>query len=98
MDVKKGLPLGMFEDSKYKPCELQLRPGDKLYLYTDGVNEAMNNEGEQLGNERFLAEANEAWNLAPDQFDEAIRQAIAGFSGGAEQSDDITTISIKIIT
>ncbi|MDR0409490.1 MAG: PP2C family protein-serine/threonine phosphatase, partial [Spirochaetaceae bacterium] len=94
MDVKKGLALGIFEDSKYKLCELQLHPGDKLYMYTDGVNEAMNNEGEQLGNERFLAKANEAWHLESDQFDVAIRQTIDSFSGDAEQSDDITTMTI----
>jgi sigma-B regulation protein RsbU (phosphoserine phosphatase) len=97
IELKKGIPLGMFENSKYKLCELQLHPGDKLYLYTDGVNEAMNNDGEQLGNERFLAKANELRHLEPDQFDEGIRQTIAEFAGSAEQSDDITTIAIAYI-
>jgi sigma-B regulation protein RsbU (phosphoserine phosphatase) len=97
MELKKGIPLGMLEDSKYKLCELQLHPGDKLYLYTDGVNEAMNNDGEQLGNERFLAKANELRHLEPNKFDEEIRQTIADFAGSAEQSDDITTIAIAYI-
>jgi sigma-B regulation protein RsbU (phosphoserine phosphatase) len=97
MELKKGIPLGMLEDSKYKLCELQLHPGDKLYLYTDGVNETMNNDGEQLGNERFIAKANEVRELDPDQFDEAIRQTIVSFADGAEQSDDITTVAISYI-
>jgi sigma-B regulation protein RsbU (phosphoserine phosphatase) len=97
MELKKGIPLGMLENSKYTLCELLLHRGDKLYLYTDGVNEAMNTNGEQLGNERFLAKANEVWDLNPDQFDEAIRQAISDFAGGAEQSDDITTMAINYI-
>jgi sigma-B regulation protein RsbU (phosphoserine phosphatase) len=97
MELKKGIPLGMLEDSKYKVGELQLRPGDKMYLYTDGVNEAMNTEEEQLGNERFLARANELRHLNPDQFDEAIRQTIVSFANGAEQSDDITTMAISYI-
>ncbi|MDR2053626.1 MAG: SpoIIE family protein phosphatase [Treponema sp.] len=97
MELKKGIPPGMLEDSKYTLCEIFLHRGDKLYLYTDGVNEAMNINGEQWGNERFLAKANEVRDLNPDQFDEAIRQAIAGFVGGAEQSDDITTMAINYI-
>jgi sigma-B regulation protein RsbU (phosphoserine phosphatase) len=97
MELKKGIPLGMLEDSKYKHCEIQLHSGDKLYLYTDGVNEAMNNDGEQLGNERFLAKANEVRNLEPNDFNDMIRQAIAGFANGAEQSDDITTMAITYL-
>jgi sigma-B regulation protein RsbU (phosphoserine phosphatase) len=97
MELKKGIPLGMLEDSKYKLCELQMRPGDKLYMYTDGVNEAMNNDGEQLGNERFLGRANDLRHLNPDQFDEKIRQTIISFANGAEQSDDITTMAINFI-
>jgi serine phosphatase RsbU (regulator of sigma subunit) len=57
----------------------------------------MNNDGEQLGNERFLAKANELRHLEPDQFDEGIRQTITDFAGSAEQSDDITTIAIAYI-
>jgi sigma-B regulation protein RsbU (phosphoserine phosphatase) len=97
MELKKGIPLGMFEGSKYTLCEFQIKPGDKLYLYTDGVNEAMNGNGEQLGNERFLAKANEVRSLNPDEFDEAIRQTIVSFADGAEQSDDITTMAITYI-
>jgi sigma-B regulation protein RsbU (phosphoserine phosphatase) len=94
MELKKGLPLGMMEGSTYHLCEIPLHAGDKLYLYTDGVNEAMNLDDEQLGNARFLAKANEVRDLEPDQFDEAIRQAVAAFVGDAEQSDDITTVAI----
>jgi sigma-B regulation protein RsbU (phosphoserine phosphatase) len=97
MELKKGIPLGMFEGSKYTLGKFQIKPGDKLYLYTDGVNEAMNGNGEQLGNERFLAKANEVRSLNPDEFDEAIRQTIVSFADGVEQSDDITTMAINYI-
>jgi sigma-B regulation protein RsbU (phosphoserine phosphatase) len=97
MELKKAIPLGMFENSKYTLCKFQIKPGDKLYLYTDGVNEAMNEKGEQWGNERFLARANEVWRLGPDEFDAAIRQTIVSFADGAEQSDDITTMAITYI-
>jgi sigma-B regulation protein RsbU (phosphoserine phosphatase) len=97
MELKKGIPPGMMEESKYKLCFTQLQRGDRLYLYTDGINEAMNPDGEQFGNERFLAAANKYRDLPPQQFDEAIRQEVVLFTNGAEQSDDITTIAISYL-
>jgi sigma-B regulation protein RsbU (phosphoserine phosphatase) len=95
MEVKKGIPLGMFEQSRYKLSIHQLHPGDKLYLYTDGINEAMNLNGEQFGNKSFLEAANRIIHLPPMEFDEAIRREVYAFANGAEQSDDITTVAVS---
>jgi sigma-B regulation protein RsbU (phosphoserine phosphatase) len=97
MRLKKGTPLGMFEESRYCPEEMDLRAGDKLYLYTDGVNEAMNAKEEQFGNRRFLEKANACRDLPPEGFDEAIRRELVLFAAGAEQSDDITTLAMAYI-
>jgi sigma-B regulation protein RsbU (phosphoserine phosphatase) len=94
MPLQKGIPPGMMEESRYKLSLTQLLPGDKLYLYTDGVNEAMNKAGEQFGNERFLHTANLFRDLSPEDFDKAIRNEVCVFVNGAEQSDDITTVAI----
>jgi sigma-B regulation protein RsbU (phosphoserine phosphatase) len=94
MQLEKGLPLGMFTESRYTCCALDLRSGDKLYLYTDGINEAMNEAEEQFGNQRFLEKANVHRDLAPEAFDEAVRRELLLFTAGAEQSDDITTLAI----
>jgi sigma-B regulation protein RsbU (phosphoserine phosphatase) len=76
---------------------MQLSPGDRIYLYTDGVNEAMNPEGKELGNDAFLEAANKFRDLPPEEFDNAIRKVITEFANGAEQSDDITTMAISYI-
>jgi sigma-B regulation protein RsbU (phosphoserine phosphatase) len=94
MKLEKGVPPGMFGDSRYQSCEVSLQAGDKLYLYTDGVNEAMNKGGELFGNGRFLEKANAFRDLPPEEFDQAVRQELALFAQGAEQSDDITTLAI----
>ena len=83
---KGGRFLGMFEDATYRANVLKLRRGDTLYLYTDGVTEAMNARGEQFGERRLCAE------LASGG--ERIREAIAEFVGAAEQSDDLTGMAI----
>jgi sigma-B regulation protein RsbU (phosphoserine phosphatase) len=97
MKLEKGAPLGIFEDSRYQSCELDLHAGDKLYLYTDGINEAMNRGGEQFGNLRFLEKANTFHALPPEAFDQAIRREIVLFAKEAEQSDDITTLAISYL-
>jgi sigma-B regulation protein RsbU (phosphoserine phosphatase) len=94
MKLEKGIPLGLFSNSQYRYCEMDLQTGDRLYLYTDGVNEAMNGKGEQFGNDRFLEKANAFRDFLPEEFDGAIRRELGLFVQGAEQSDDITTLAI----
>ena len=92
---KHGLVVGFMEGVPYKDVEFTLEPGDKLFLYTDGVSEAQNSEDELFGYDRMLA----ALNVDPDADEERIianvRQAIADFVGDAEQFDDITMLCLE---
>jgi sigma-B regulation protein RsbU (phosphoserine phosphatase) len=92
LELKRGLPLGVEENFPYKSSEITLSPGDRLYLYTDGVNEAENSQGEQFGNQRLLDTANRYRDLPIKEFDLAFRASLSEFVNGAEQSDDITTL------
>jgi sigma-B regulation protein RsbU (phosphoserine phosphatase) len=84
--------MGVEEDFLYSSSEITLSGGDRLYLYTDGVNEAENPQGEQFGNERLLDAANRYRDLPIREFDLAFRAGLSEFVNGAEQSDDITTL------
>lgn len=81
-----GRFLGMFEDASYRANVLKLGRGDILYLYTDGVTEAMNAKGEQYGERRFCAEIKTGKRR--------IKEAVDEFVAGAEQSDDMTGMAI----
>ena len=83
---KGGRFLGMFEDAAYRANVLRLGRGDALYLFTDGVTEAMNAKGEQFGERRLCAEIASGGRR--------IREAISEFVAGAEQSDDLTGMTI----
>ena len=52
---RTNLPLGMFPDTGYEQEELQVDSGDRLFLYTDGLTEALSSEGEPFGNDRLLS-------------------------------------------
>ena len=92
---KCGLFLGTFDTAKYRQETIDLRPGDELILYTDGVNEAFSLDEEEYGNDRldaFLAAHN---NMRPEELVRALRGDVAAWAEGAEQSDDITILVME---
>ena len=92
---KHGLVIGAMDGVRYKDYELQLAPGDKLFVYTDGVPEATNADGALFGIERMLAALNEDAAAAPEQLLHHVRSAVDGFVKDAEQFDDLTMLCLE---
>ena len=92
---KHGLVAGSMEGIQYKEYELQLGPGDKLFVYTDGVLEARGAGKEQFGTERMLAALNGNRDADPEQTLKDVRGAVDGFVKDAEQFDDITMLCLE---
>ena len=80
---------------KYKEYEIQLEPGSKLFLYTDGVPEAADAESSMFGMERMLTELNADSDASPDGTLKNMRAAVDAFVSGAEQFDDITMLCLE---
>ena len=93
-----GLILGMLPETPYEIGACILKEGDTLLMYTDGVNEAMNSNDQEFGESRlreFLVKNCSALNV--QQLNENIIQELKNFSAGAQQSDDITLLTMQII-
>lgn len=86
--------LGLFEAWDCTIAERQLRPGDTLVLYTDGITESFNDAGEEFGEHRLTEAIVKYSNLAPDDAITAILAEVQKFSG-VEQHDDLTLIAAK---
>jgi serine phosphatase RsbU (regulator of sigma subunit) len=86
--------VGLFEDWECTMEECELAPGDSLLLYTDGVTEALNGEGEQFGEERLLEAARRYRELSPPELLTALADHTRRFNPH-EQTDDITLIAAK---
>ena len=71
-----------------------MAPGDQLYLYTDGVTEATNQDDELFGEDRLIAALNEAPDLTVYELLPKIKKRIDDFAGDAEQFDDITMLGL----
>ena len=92
---KHGFVIGGMDSAKYKEYELQLQPGSKLFVYTDGVPEATNCDKELFGTERMLTALNAVTDKAPQQILENVRKAVDGFVRDAEQFDDLTMLCLE---
>jgi len=86
--------VGLFENWDCTMEELELAPGDAILLYTDGLTEALNNEGEEFGEERLLEAARQRRGLSPPELLAALADQAREFSPH-EQADDITLIAAK---
>lgn len=92
---RPNLVLGAMENTKYVKHCLKLKKGDLIYLYTDGVTEAINSSNEQFGEERLINLLNENVNTGVNDLLKLIKKDIVDFSGEAEQFDDITMLAIR---
>jgi serine phosphatase RsbU (regulator of sigma subunit)/anti-sigma regulatory factor (Ser/Thr protein kinase)/HAMP domain-containing protein len=96
LETEPGYVLAWMKNAKYKETEINLEPGDMLYLYTDGVTEAMNQREELFGEQRLLAVLNASKDCAPKELLPAVKREIDNFEDGAEQADDITMLALKV--
>ena len=78
-----------------KEYELQLNPGDRLFVYTDGVPEAINEQTEQYGAERMLSVLNRDKNKTMTEILPDVRADISAFVGKMDQFDDITMLGFS---
>jgi serine phosphatase RsbU (regulator of sigma subunit) len=90
-----GIPLGMLGDFTYEEESTPLEPGDTLVIYSDGVPEAMNKNGELFGEERLASVLADSRSDAPEAIIERIVAAIKEYAGTTPQSDDVTIVVVK---
>lgn len=90
-----GFVLGGMDGIQYKEYEIRMRPGAKLFLYTDGVPEATDANGELFGTKRMVAALNSDPSVSPEQIVKNVRAAVDDFVKDAEQFDDLTMLCIE---
>ena len=92
-----GLPVGFFADADYDEGEVSLRPGDRLYLYSDGVTEAMNGEHEDFGIAGLVESLTRTQGAPLGETVQEIRRAVGRWRGREELDDDLTLLALEVI-
>jgi sigma-B regulation protein RsbU (phosphoserine phosphatase) len=90
-----GMPVGLMDGAEFALGEERLEPGDKLLIYSDGVTEAQNEAGEFFGKRRLFQVIQFNAGSGAATLHDAVHQAVAAFTGGAAQSDDITLLVLE---
>ncbi len=100
---RSGCPLACFSNVTYRLCETALAPGEMLFLYTDGVTEAMNPAGALYGEERLAATLAQTMGapraaVSPQTLNRAVRNDVERFAKGAPQADDLTVLAVQYLS
>ncbi|WP_245963902.1 PP2C family protein-serine/threonine phosphatase [Roseinatronobacter ekhonensis] len=85
-----GLPIGLLEEAEYSSFEAELRPGDRLFLYSDGITECANAAGDEFGESGLSDLFTELRKLRGLSFLDALKWGLAQWSGRDEFGDDIS--------
>jgi len=93
--VKPGFVLAGMEGTRFTQGEITLRKGDGLFLYTDGVTEAINENNNLFGSERMTGVLNGHRDLPVMELPALVKREIEKFAGSAEQADDITILALR---
>jgi len=92
-----GLPLGMFRNSEFETCQVEMGEGDKLILYTDGLCDATNDEGERFGNERLVDLVKRYASLSAKNLLKVVELNVTKFMGSRPQMDDMALAIIAVV-
>jgi serine phosphatase RsbU (regulator of sigma subunit) len=92
-----GFPIGMFGSARYAARELQMRPGSRLVIFSDGLTDAQNDAEEEFGDERLITccRAIEP-GIDAEGVAGRLMQAVAQWSTGTEQFDDTTVVVVDV--
>ena len=94
LPTTRGIALGVARNVPFIETRTQLRPGDRLFLYTDGISEAENQQQELFEEHRLRGLLAGVADQTPEEINSAVLEGVRAFSEGAAQSDDITCLTL----
>ena len=91
-----GFPIGISENQKYGESDIKMNGGDMIILYTDGVVEAINDEGEEYGMNRLKEISLSSKGLTAQEMVAKIKEDVFNFAGDQSQFDDLTLLVFRV--
>ena len=94
--TKHGIPVGSLKNYEYQNNEIKLSKGDKIFLYTDGVTDAINSDNKKYGIDNLLKLLNDNKDKSVNDLINLVKEGINMHSKGCEQFDDITMLCVEL--
>ena len=95
MPLPRGIALGLLDDATYHNAQFSLLAGARILMYTDGLTEAANQDGEEMGVERLIDYFNKSSPHSTKDFVHQALTCVAKFTGCTNQADDICMLGIS---
>lgn len=95
IDLESGTPLGLFPDAQYTESTMNLKKGERLVIYTDGITEAFNSQKEEFSEERLLKILKDGDSSSIESLSKSVLDEVKLFAGKEPQSDDITLLILE---
>jgi phosphoserine phosphatase RsbU/P len=92
-----GMPIALFDDRPLATSSIKLNPGDTIFLFTDGVTEALNSSKKEFGDDLLIQTLMGFRDLPASELIASLFKAVDGFADGEPQADDITCIAIRLM-
>lgn len=99
VSMRRSLPMAAMEGVKYREFTLEFNPGDQIFLYTDGVTEALNPAQELYGEQRLLDALNaleDGEHMPVKRILDSVMEELDRYADGAPQADDITMLALRL--
>ena len=93
--TKQNPAVATMESMRFREYEFDLKPGDILYIYTDGVAEATNTNEELYGTDKMIEALNQTEGMTAEEILRTMKKSVDAFTGDAPQFDDITMLAFK---
>jgi sigma-B regulation protein RsbU (phosphoserine phosphatase) len=91
-----GFPIGVMDEVEYEESAIDLQPGDRLYLYSDGLTEEVNAHDEEFGNERLLSTIAEGQALGLQDSVESLLEKVVAWRGEKHLKDDVSILAVSV--
>ncbi len=95
IDGKPEVPLAVRVDFEYQGRSLALEPGDAIFVFTDGVTEAMSGSDERYTDERLNSDLRALCALSPEKMVRAVKELVDTFTGAAPKADDVAMLALR---
>lgn len=95
LEYPHNMFVGAVKKARYQNREFELKPGDCIFVYTDGVPEAANDAEEMFGEEQLCEALNQRPDAEPEELIRHVHDTVNRFAGNAKQFDDITMLCVK---
>jgi sigma-B regulation protein RsbU (phosphoserine phosphatase) len=96
MLAAEGFMVGVVDGIDFEERRVQLKSGDRLYLYSDGLVEQFNTEGTQFGNDRLCANITESHSMPLAESVDALQQAVVQWNAGGQLHDDLSILAVEV--